>query len=109
MRTPAASPVLGLGTLPPSCPDIPVRVRDALTGAFAAPVRTPRAEDRTRLELAVRACTRDLRDEGWPPERVLIVLKHSALSVPASAMSGELGHAVLDDVVRWTIDEYYAG
>ena len=65
------------------------------------------------LQVAVEACAGELRDQGIPPESMLITIKafirHTACSYPppGNPASSWAADAYLGDIVRWSIKEYY--
>jgi hypothetical protein len=63
--------------------------------------------DELRGTIAALVCAE--RASGVPPERMLAMLKGLALdAVDASAMTGTDARSLIDDVVRWGIEAYYA-
>ncbi|GAC1453403.1 MAG: hypothetical protein PVSMB1_01930 [Gemmatimonadaceae bacterium] len=68
------------------------------------------------LLTAVRILVRDLKDEGRPPEKVIITIKRLcglpltrfAADTDSSA-DGSEGKRLSDAVLKTAIDEYYAG
>jgi hypothetical protein len=75
----------------------------------------------TDLRDAVRDQVRHLRSQGQPPERVIIEMKReladslkrtsgAAAAAGATVFGEEQGlRAVVDQVVRWSIETYYRG
>ena len=62
------------------------------------------------LREAVSTYSRYLRDEGVPPERMLPQVKMAVCNVIASEgwKDRAVEQLVLENVVRWAIDAYYA-
>ena len=65
------------------------------------------------LQTAIEACAGELRDQGIPPESMLITMKafirHTACSYPppGNPASSWAADSYLGDIVRWSIKEYY--
>ena len=65
------------------------------------------------LQAAIEACVMELRGRGLPPEQMLITMKafirHTAAShpPPGSAASSWAADAYIDEIIRWSIAEYY--
>ncbi len=78
--------------------------------ASSASTREASAALRAQLHDAVDSYVRLLRREDVPPERMLVLVKaivHE--SAPTlRARDGAPAHAIADDVVRWSIEAYYA-
>ena len=62
---------------------------------------------RTQLRSAVTTYVRNLRDAGTPPERVLVSVKGVVRESFCRELSAAGARALLEDVVRWSIDAYY--
>jgi hypothetical protein len=69
-----------------------------------------------KLLSAVRILVRDLKDEGRPPEKVIITIKrlcgHPLTTFAAdtdSSADGSEGKRLSDAVLKTAIDEYYGG
>jgi hypothetical protein len=70
-----------------------------------------------RVVLKNRACVYvdELKDAGWPPERVIVAVKHLANDAGFRTSSGVLyngqlessGDSMLVDLVGWCIHRYY--
>ena len=65
------------------------------------------------LQRAVEACVAELRENGLPPETMLITMKafirHTAAShpPPGNQASSWAADGYLEAIVRWSIAEYY--
>jgi hypothetical protein len=94
-RTPPA-------TSTPATPAPPAHLIDALAAAVHA-----RDADSADLEAAVCAYVRTCRAAGVLPERVIVTLKRAADQVRPPHRRRTADQAVLDQVVRWCILEYY--
>ena len=79
---------------------------DALV-RMADAARSQGAAIRAELRPSVIAFVRRLRDDGVPPEAMLVEVK----AVLRDALPAELeprdAQALVDDAVRWSIDAYY--
>lgn len=70
-------------------------------------------ESMANLQHAVEACVGELRDRGLPPEAMLITMKafirNTAAShpPPGALASSRAADAYMDEMVRWSIVEYY--
>jgi len=72
-------------------------------------------EHQRALQSQVYAVVDELKEAGWPPERVIIAVKQIVADAglrPSGAVvqrAGALtnGDAIVLDVVRWSIDRYY--
>ena len=75
-----------------------------VTGRRAPDGPTARREAREAVtEFAAR-----LRADGEPPERVLVVIKAAVRDATPGVLDAMQLHALTDDVVRWSIEAYYA-
>ena len=63
---------------------------------------------RDRLRDTVAALAASERAKGVPPERMLIELKNMVLEVEDDRLDVALARSLMDDVVRWGIEAYYA-
>jgi hypothetical protein len=87
----------------------------AIQGAELERLRTAReltAYHRTAVERAVRLYVRSLKDEGMPPERVLVTVKHRlAHAVKADAPDAPRLEAIqlAEAVSGWTIAALFEG
>ena len=65
------------------------------------------------LQRAIEACVAELRDQDIPPEKMLIAMKamirHTAGAhpPPGNAASSWAADGYIDEIVRWSIAEYY--
>ena len=104
----------------PETPDEGTVDRTSLTPASTAAVAEALGKAAHRqldsmkdLQRAIEACVAELRDRGVPPERMLIAIKalvrRTAVTnpPPGNAASSWAADGYLDDVVRWSIAEYY--
>lgn len=57
---------------------------------------------------AVAAVAGFERARGGPPERMLIVLKELVFDAGVGRLEGCVTQSLLDDVVHWGIEAYYA-
>ena len=70
-------------------------------------------ESMNDLQRAVEACVAELRDKGVPPEKMLITMKsmirHTAGSHPPPGVTASSWAAdgYIDEIVSWSIKEYY--
>jgi hypothetical protein len=86
---------------------------ERLFAAFAETAHNEHAE-RTQLEDAVCAFVEEMKEQGQPPEAVIIAAKQMAaqaglVSSPEPSLfftHDDAGH-VLSEIVRWCIEEYY--
>jgi hypothetical protein len=92
---------------------VPPQVAERFARALAAAVHD---HDRTTRELreAARACARELKDWGLPPERMLIAMKALVRSTAASHPpphghrgSERAADEIASDIMTWCIEEYY--
>lgn len=63
---------------------------------------------REALRDSVRAYARQLRAEAVPPQRMLVLVKGEVAAAAPGACDGDDRRTLLEDVVRWSIDAYYA-
>ena len=63
---------------------------------------------RTEAQAGVAAFVARLRADGTPPERMLVVVKAAVRDVTPGVLSQGQLHAMTEDVVRWSIEAYYA-
>ncbi|HZS62713.1 MAG TPA: hypothetical protein VFA43_25865 [Gemmatimonadaceae bacterium] len=63
---------------------------------------------RDRLRDSVAALAASERAKGVPPEKMLIELKSMVLDVEDDKLDVALARSLMDDVVRWGIEAYYA-
>jgi Mg-chelatase subunit ChlD len=91
-------------------------LRDALAVVVELHPAPIGAENRTRIKDQVRAVVDDLRAAGWPPERVIVALKHTAYEaglrptrfvVLSQHASIDEHDGLIVDIVRWCIEQYY--
>lgn len=74
----------------------------------------PDDEARAEVQRCVQAYVDSLKAESWPPERVVIGLKHIADEAGIRAgslptMEGRVARAdLLMDMVTWSIERYFA-
>jgi len=70
-------------------------------------------ESMADLRRAIETCAGELREHGLPPESMLITMKafirHTAAShpPPGTLASSWAADAYLEEIVRWSIAEYY--
>jgi len=60
------------------------------------------------LRDAVGALARSERMKGEPPERVILLLKQLTVQAGGEQLEPPDGRMLVEDVVRWGIDAYYA-
>jgi len=60
------------------------------------------------LRDAVGALARSERMKGEPPERVILLLKRLTVQAGGEQLEAPDGRMLVEDVVRWGIDAYYA-
>jgi hypothetical protein len=60
-----------------------------------------------QLHVSVTAYVRSLRDDGTPPERMVVLVKTAVQEVAAAELDAIDGRSLMEDVVRWSIDAYY--
>ena len=85
-----------------------VLTRAAALREDADRARQESAARRTELREAVRAYVRDLRDEGQPPQRMLVLVKSAVRdSTPLRTEPLEARQELTADVVRWSVEAYY--
>jgi hypothetical protein len=79
----------------------------ALVSGATSPVQasTPL---RAELRASVTAYVRHLRDDGVPPERMLVLVKTAMRESTPSELDSQEARTLLEDVVRWSVDAYYA-
>ena len=63
---------------------------------------------RIELRANVAAFVRELHDEGVPPEQMLVQVKHAIREILPSELDANASRDLMSDVVRWSIDAYYA-
>ena|SRR5581483_3827954 len=63
---------------------------------------------RDRLRDSVAALAASEHAKGVPPEKMLIELKNMVLEVEDDRLDVALVRSLMDDVVRWGIEAYYA-
>ncbi|WP_284351220.1 hypothetical protein [Roseisolibacter agri] len=62
---------------------------------------------RAELRASVTALVQHLHDDGEPPQRMLVLVKSTvAAALPPECDPSER-RALMEDVVRWSIDAYY--
>ena len=64
------------------------------------------------LQLAIGECVRDLRDQGMTPEAMLVTMKAfirqtAAAYPPPGRGPAWLTESVMENIVRWCINEYF--
>jgi len=70
-------------------------------------------ESMATLQQAIEACVLELRAQGLPPETMLVTMKafirHTATAhpPPGIAASSWAADGYLEQIVRWSIAEYY--
>ena len=62
---------------------------------------------RAELRTSVTAYVRHLRDEGVPPERMLVLVKSTLRESTPADLDALEARALMEDVVRWSVDAYY--
>ena len=72
---------------------------DALRERSAAGLST---DELDALHEQVKAVTRDLKADGLLPERIIVIVRRIATDTDLSPM-------LLNRVVLWSVEEYYAG
>lgn len=77
-----------------------VQWSDALVGQSMA------IRDRLRETVSALACLE--RTKGVPPERMLVLLKAILVEAKAEKLDASDAQSLLDDVIRWGIEAYYA-
>ena len=91
-------------------------LRDSLAGVVELLPAPISAEKRARIKDRVGAVVRDLKRAEWPPERVIVALKHTAYEAGLRATRSvvlsqnalvDQHDALIVDIVRWCIEEYY--
>ena len=91
---------------PPRGTDLRGRARTLIDAAAgrrsAAPTTRREARD------VVAAYAAQLRADGTPPERMLIVLKAPVRDATPGLLEQAQLHALTADVVRWSIEAFYA-
>jgi len=92
-----------------------VALREHLAAVVAAhPVRTDEALTQA-LQESVCAVVDELKDAGWPPERVIVAVKqvaddaglHSSRNVLSASAPLTERDVALVHMVRWCIERYY--
>lgn len=63
---------------------------------------------RDRLRETVTALASLERTKGVPPEKMLVLLKAILVEAKAEKLDASDAQSLLDDVVRWGIEAYYA-
>ena len=63
---------------------------------------------RAELRDSVTAYVRHLRDDGVPPERMLVLVKSALRESTPLELDALEARALMEDVVRWSVDAYYA-
>jgi hypothetical protein len=61
-----------------------------------------------RLHETVATIATQLRTNGAPPEKVLTLLKSFVIDAEADRLEGAVARSLIEDVVRWGIEGYYA-
>lgn len=84
----------------------PTTREEILAAAFAASIRETLARN-APLHVAVVAYARRLRDEGLPPEQMLVQVKAAVRNVVAPELDPLEARMLLDEVVRAAIAGYY--
>jgi hypothetical protein len=71
--------------------------------------RATDASRRIRAELreSVVAYVRDLRAQGVPSERMLVLVKVAVREATPPELDAYEARALMEDVVRWSVDAYY--
>ena len=59
------------------------------------------------LRASVTAYVRHLRDDGVPPQRMLVLVKAAVRESAPPELDALEARALLEDVVRWSVDAYY--
>jgi hypothetical protein len=93
---------------------MPKRLEDDVRIAFERV--TDGSEPLEKLLTAVRILVRDLKDEGRPPEKVIITIKRLC-GLPLTTFAGDTdsnaygskSKGIFDMVLKAAIDEYYTG
>ncbi|HUQ84232.1 MAG TPA: hypothetical protein VM076_23980 [Gemmatimonadaceae bacterium] len=67
------------------------------------------ASSRAELRASVTAYARRLRNDGLPPERVLVEVKTAVHETVSPTLGSSEVADLVDNVVRWTVDAYYEG
>jgi hypothetical protein len=63
---------------------------------------------RQDARVAVTTFAEQLRTDGAPPERMLVVLKAAVRDSAPGTLDPHQLHALTEDVVRWSIEAFYA-
>jgi hypothetical protein len=98
-QTPSGTATTRLSPIEPAPP------RRLLDAALAATVGDRQAEE--ELRLAVGEHTRALRAAGFPPERVLVLMKTAMMHAGLAHAANEQERSLLASVITWCIGEYY--
>ena len=75
-----------------------------LVGRADARRTVPSSRDRASLRASIAAYARRLREDGLPPERMLVRVKHAVYEAAPRPL---VAAALMHDIVRWSIDSYY--
>jgi hypothetical protein len=62
---------------------------------------------RDQLRAAVTAYVRDLRDDGLPSERVVVLVKSAIREATPPELDPSEARQLMADAVRWTVEAYY--
>lgn len=92
----------GASAAPVPAPNALDALRDTLA-AVASTDAQPTSEERAALESRVCAVVDQLKADGAPPERVVIIVKNLA-TMAGIQWSSE---ALFDDLVGWCIQRYF--
>jgi hypothetical protein len=63
---------------------------------------------RAQLRASITAYVRRLHDDGVPPQRMLILVKDAIREAVPQELPLDDSRALIDEVVRWSIDAFYA-
>jgi len=83
----------------------------ALLDAGAPPAPSARRDGpaaRRDARAAVTTFAEQLRTDGAPPERMLVVLKAAVRDSAPGMLDPHQLHALTEDVVRWSVEAFYA-
>nr|ASV46937.1 hypothetical protein [uncultured bacterium] len=86
--------------------------REVLARADAVADASERAVEaslalRAQLRASVTAYVRHLRADGAPPERMLVLVKAAVSESAPPELDPVEAHALMEDVVRWSVEAYY--
>jgi len=98
------------GPAPRSSAVLRARARSLLEGE-APPAPSGRRDGpaaRRDARAAVTTFAEQLRTDGAPPERMLVVLKAAVRDSAPGMLDPHQLHALTEDVVRWSIEAFYA-